>query len=209
MLQGKLKSFDNSVEDFELPSQSRAPSFGKTADKHDLEKWKVLIQNFLDSVLASEVICSSEVVSMFFTSCWEGNTDHVKRPTDTKFIKLKKMFTNSDCKKNKQSLEDLLLLDNDNEKSVQAADELAEPLYALISEIYELKGVFKWFRRSLITIAYISLGGDISRKLVESVQWVVGDRMMASYLSAIKDIISGSASALHQPTSPVTDQVPG
>lgn len=197
MLQGKLKAFDSSVEAFISV---------KMADKYDLEKWKVLMQNFIDSILASEDICGSEVVSMFFTSSWEFNKDHVKRPTETKFIKLKKMFTNSENKKSKQALEDLLLLDNDTEKSVQAADDLAEPLYALISEIYELKGVFKWFRRSLITIAYISFGGTISRKLVDTVQWLVGDTMMVSYFNTVKDLISGTGSAQLNSYTQLTDQ---
>ena len=96
-----------------------------------------------------------------------------------------------------------MLLDEFHEK---VADDLAEPLYALISEIYELKGVFRWFRRSLISIAYISFGGTISRKLPDTVNWLVGETMMVSYLSAIKEIIAASADL--QTASPVTDEVP-
>ena len=205
-LQGKLQLQQQTLEDFELPSQSKASSFGKTSEKNDVEKSKVLIENFLNSILCSDALHGSELLYMFFTDNWENDdlqTEDVKKHSDTKFTKIKQMFTHSECKKSKESLEDLMLLDEFHEK---VADDLAEPLYALISEIYELKGVFRWFRRSLISIAYISFGGTISRKLLDTVNWLVGETMMVSYLSAIKEIIAASADL--QTASPVTDEVP-
>ena len=177
------------------------------SEKCDLEKSKVLVQNFLDDILSCEVLGESEAAYMFFTSNWENSSleaEEVKKDPDTKFTKLKQMFTNSEGKKNKDSLEDLIIMEDFQGKSSQLPDDLAEPLYALISEIYELKGVFKWFRRSLITIAYISFGGTISRKLVDTVHWLLGDSMFLSYLNFLKEIISQTENS--QPAAPLTEE---
>ena len=190
----------------ELPSPSRK-SFTKLTEKCDLEKSKVLVQNFLDIVLSCEVLSESEAVYMFFTSNWENSSleaEEVKKNPDTKFKKIKQMFTNSECKKNKDSLEDLIIMEDLQGKTSQLPDDLAEPLYALISEIYELKGVFKWFRRSLITIAYISFGGTISRKLVDTVHWLLGDSMFLCYLNFLREIISQTEDT--RPASPLTEE---
>lgn len=42
-------------------------------------------------------------------------------------------------------------------------DSIAEPLYTLIGEIFELKGVFNWLRRTLIIFVQITYGQTINR----------------------------------------------
>ena len=42
-------------------------------------------------------------------------------------------------------------------------DCLAEPLYALLSEVFDLRGVFRWLRRTLVSMVQLSQGGSISR----------------------------------------------
>ena len=196
------------MEDIELPSPSKK-SFGKLSEKCDVEKSKVLVQNFLDDILSCEVLGESEAAYMFFTSNWENSgldaAAEVKKAPNTKFTKIKEMFSHSECKKTKDSLEDLIIMEDLQGKPSPSPlpDDLAEPLYALISEIYELKGVFKWFRRSLITIAYISFGGTISRKLVDTVHWLLGDSMFLSYLNFLKEIISQTEDS--RPPSPLTE----
>ena len=207
ILQKKLQSYYNWVEDIELPSPSKK-GFGKMSEKCDPEKSKILVQNFLDLILSCEVLGESEAAYRFFTSNWDNSSietsEDVKKSRETKFTKIKEMFTNSDCKKNKDSLEEMIIMEDLQGKPSQLPDDLAEPLYALISEIYELKGVFKWFRRSLITIAYISFGGTISRKLVDTVHWLLGDSMFLSYLTFLKDIISQTEDT--RPPSPLLEE---
>lgn len=49
----------------------------------------------------------------------------------------------------------------------QAADDsrdgIAEPIYHLISEVFELRGVFGWLRRTLVTFVQITYGRTINR----------------------------------------------
>lgn len=42
-------------------------------------------------------------------------------------------------------------------------DSIAEPLYALMGEVFDMGGVFKWFRRSLISFVQITYGRTINR----------------------------------------------
>ena len=42
-------------------------------------------------------------------------------------------------------------------------DSIAEPIYALISEIFELRGKFKWLRKNFIVFVLITLGGTINK----------------------------------------------
>lgn len=42
-------------------------------------------------------------------------------------------------------------------------DSIAEPLYALLGEIFDMGGVFKWLRKSIISFVQISYGRTINR----------------------------------------------
>lgn len=48
-------------------------------------------------------------------------------------------------------------MDNDTK------DSIAEPLYSLMGEIFDMGGFFKFFRRSLISFVQITYGGTINR----------------------------------------------
>jgi sorting nexin-25 len=42
-------------------------------------------------------------------------------------------------------------------------DGIAEPLYSLLGEVFDLRGVFKWLRKTLITFVQITYGRTINR----------------------------------------------
>jgi sorting nexin-25 len=42
-------------------------------------------------------------------------------------------------------------------------DGIAEPLYNLLREVFDLRGVFKWVRKTLITFVQITYGRTINR----------------------------------------------
>lgn len=45
----------------------------------------------------------------------------------------------------------------------EGKDSIAEPLYALMGEIFDMGGVFKWLRKSLISFVQITYGRTINR----------------------------------------------
>ena len=44
-----------------------------------------------------------------------------------------------------------------------ARDGIAEPIYHLIGEVFELRGVFGWLRRTLVTFVQITYGRTLNR----------------------------------------------
>ena len=48
-------------------------------------------------------------------------------------------------------------------KEDRSKDSIAEPLYGLINEIYDLHGMFKWLRKSFIAFVEVTFGRSINR----------------------------------------------
>lgn len=65
-------------------------------------------------------------------------------------------------------------------------DAIAEPLYALIEEVFNLRGVFKILRKSLMTFVQITYGSTISRQIRELVSWATSDVMVIHYLHSFR-----------------------
>ena len=157
----------------------------------NVERAKVLLQNFMDSILQDDIVSSSELVYAFFSP----SPDHLKisheEEKTTKFKKLTSLFKNDQSKKSKDdlTLDELRLMEEFFEKSLDLKDDIAEPLYSLISEIFDLKGVSKWFRKSLVTFVQISFGRTISRHLQETSSWLVSESMIVTYLNMFKNSI--------------------
>lgn len=82
----------------------------------------------------------------------------------------------------------LLLDDTDSGRSATdgyinaTKDAIAEPLYTLLGEIFDLRGVFRWLRRSLITFVQITYGRTINRQIRDTVAWVFSEPMLHYYI---------------------------
>ena len=44
-------------------------------------------------------------------------------------------------------------------------DSIAKPMYVLISEVFELRGMFKWLRRTLMAFVKVTFGRSINRSV--------------------------------------------
>uniref|UniRef100_A0A182QU64 Sorting nexin-25 n=1 Tax=Anopheles farauti TaxID=69004 RepID=A0A182QU64_9DIPT len=69
--------------------------------------------------------------------------------------------------------------------SGEARDTIAEPLYALLGEIFDLGGVFRWLRKSLISFVQITYGQTINRQLRESINALFDEPMLHAYASGV------------------------
>lgn len=80
--------------------------------------------------------------------------------------------------------EDFSLLDENEVKlgGGEGKDTIAEPLYALLGEIFDLRGVFRWLRKTLITFVQITYGRTISRQVGETVAWFFSEQMVHYYI---------------------------
>lgn len=63
-------------------------------------------------------------------------------------------------------------------------DSIAEPLYALMGEIFEMDGVFKWVRKSMISFVQITYGRSINRQIRDSINALFEESMLHHYATS-------------------------
>ncbi|XP_065755847.1 sorting nexin-25 isoform X2 [Phocoena phocoena] len=68
-------------------------------------------------------------------------------------------------------------------------DSLAEPCFMLIGEIFELRGMFKWVRRTLIALVQVTFGRTINKQLRDAVDWALSEQMVVYYIGALRDAL--------------------
>lgn len=67
---------------------------------------------------------------------------------------------------------------------IDGKDSIAEPLYALMGEVFNMGGVFKWLRRSLISFVQITYGRTINRQIRDSIYYLFEESMLHYYASS-------------------------
>ncbi|XP_043525843.1 sorting nexin-25 isoform X2 [Frieseomelitta varia] len=189
-LHRKLRQLCSNVKNLDLPSQP-LKFFGKS-DKNTLDKAKMQIQKYLNFVLEDEKLNQSEALYTFLSP----SSEHLKyappSPKKSRFSlsTLFKTSNNSSEVRDKEEEEDysLLLDDTDSGRTTTDGilnvnkDAIAEPLYTLLGEIFDLRGVFRWLRRSLITFVQITYGRTINRQIRDTIAWVFSEPMLHYYI---------------------------
>uniref|UniRef100_F1MNB7 Sorting nexin 25 n=2 Tax=Bos TaxID=9903 RepID=F1MNB7_BOVIN len=66
-------------------------------------------------------------------------------------------------------------------------DALAEPCFMLIGEIFELRGMFKWVRRTLIALVQVTFGRTINKQIRDTVNWIFSEQMLVYYINLFRD----------------------
>ncbi|XP_076663978.1 sorting nexin-25 [Andrena cerasifolii] len=189
-LHRKLRQLCSNVKNLDLPSQP-LKFFGKS-DKNTLDKAKIQIQKYINYVLEDEKLNQSEALYTFLSP----SSEHLKyappSPKKSRFSlsTLFKTSSNTSELRDKEDEEDysLLLDDTDTARSTTdgylnvSKDAIAEPLYTLLGEIFDLRGVFRFLRRSLITFVQITYGRTINRQIRDTITWVFSEPMLHYYI---------------------------
>ncbi len=178
---------------------TRSPSSSSSEKK--TEKARSVLQKYIDAILCDERLNQSEVIYSFLSP------SHLKFSTSensaSKF-QFPSLFKSRDGAKDKASERRMKWLDSkdqhrrssdDREMLTDGADAhdvgsigdgVAEPLYALIMELFDLRGVFKILRKSIMTFVQITYGSTINRQVKDTVAWMTSDLMVARCLRAIR-----------------------
>ncbi|KAG5313810.1 PREDICTED: sorting nexin-25 isoform X1 [Acromyrmex echinatior] len=190
-LHRKLRQLCSNVKSLDLPSQP-LKFFGKS-DKSTLDKAKMQIQKYLNFVLEDERLNQSEALYTFLSP----SSEHLKAvvapsPKKSRFSlsTLFKTSVGNNEPRDKEDEEDYSLLLDDSESGRTGTDTylnvskdaIAEPLYTLLGEVFDLRGVFRWLRRSLITFVQITYGRTINRQIRDTVAWVFSEPMLHYYI---------------------------
>lgn len=72
-----------------------------------------------------------------------------------------------------------------NRSSDEGKDTVAEPLYALMDEIFDHKGFNKYLRKTLITFVQITYGRTINRQIHDIITWYFSEKQLHYYLSLL------------------------
>ncbi|XP_037724639.1 sorting nexin-25 [Drosophila subpulchrella] len=217
-LQRKLRHVSSNLKAIDLPTNFKF--FFLKADRHGQEKAKAQIQKFLNFILEDDHLNGSEAIYTFLSP----SSDHLKQslpsPKKSKFS-LATLFRSDAGKAHEASkatdpfwglqrddedISNYLDGESGGEAKMLAADldskdSIAEPLYALMGEIFDMGGVFKWLRKSLISFVQITYGRTINRQIRESVAYLFEESMLHNYFSAIlKSFWPGGVLASAYPT---------
>ena len=186
----------------ELPAASKS-IFTRSSNKAAFEKTRVSIQRYIDSILQDEHLNQSEIIYAFLSP----SPSHLKTfkalprarsnfSSFTNFFNKKpEAIEDATAKKDDSLNEDESWLDEVDSSAANlraedtAKDTVAESLYALIGEVFNMRGVFKWMRKSLMTFVQITYGSTINRQIRDTVAWLTSEQMLLQYLHSFKKSI--------------------
>ncbi|KAK9875772.1 hypothetical protein WA026_009565 [Henosepilachna vigintioctopunctata] len=204
-LHRKLRHMCSEIRSLELPSNTFKFLFGKT-DRASMDKAKQQIQKYLDFILQDEKLNQSEAIYSFLSP----SSEHLKHTTPSpKKIRFSfsTLFKSNEQNKDRPSIlrdseeEDLSqcletlgqqvdvsdsLKTNGHQKVYdESKDTIAEPLFSLLSELFDMRGVFKYLRKTLIGFVQVSYGRNINRQIHETIEWWLSEQMLHYYASLL------------------------
>ena len=191
-----------SLKSFNLPKTPKK----LVANESQLNVIKDKLQIFLNALTQYERIYRSEELFLFLSQSCDNLRQPVNKQinqsnTMSKFFPFAKLFgvthtierqlssekETKDSDKNSVDTESQFLILNDLENEDNTKDDIAEPLYDLISEIFELRTVSKWLRRSLMTFVQMTYGQTINKQLRSMAEWICSESMIHYYLTSLRD----------------------
>lgn len=186
-LHRKLNECFSSLKKVQLPSLSKLPF--KSIDQKFMEKSKNQLNTFLQKLLSDERLCQSEVLYAFLSPSPEYlKVIHVQGKKSSFSITsfLEKLPGDFFSHQEEDTEEDLDLSDFGEDVDGKR-DALAEPCFMLIGEIFELHGMFKWVRKTLIALVQITFGRTINKQIRDTVHWIFSEQMVVYYINVFRD----------------------
>ncbi|XP_071466590.1 sorting nexin-25 isoform X1 [Marmota flaviventris] len=186
-LHRKLSECVPSIKKVQLPSLSKLPF--KSIDHKFMEKSKNQLNKFLQKLLSDERLCQSEALYAFLSP----SPDYLK-VIDVQGKKnsfslssfLEKLPRDFFSHQEEETEEDSDLSDYGDDVDGKK-DSLAEPCFMLIGEIFELRGMFKWVRRTLIALVQVTFGRTINKQIRDTVNWIFSEQMLVYYINVFRD----------------------
>ncbi|XP_032004919.1 sorting nexin-25 isoform X1 [Hylobates moloch] len=186
-LHRKLSECVPSLKKVQLPSLSKLPF--KSIDQKFMEKSKNQLNKFLQNLLSDERLCQSEALYAFLSP----SPDYLK-VIDVQGKKnsfslssfLERLPRDFFSHQEEETEEDSDLSDYGDDVDGRK-DALAEPCFMLIGEIFELRGMFKWVRRTLIALVQVTFGRTINKQIRDTVSWIFSEQMSVYYINTFRD----------------------
>ncbi|XP_066488460.1 sorting nexin-25 [Tiliqua scincoides] len=186
-LHRKLSECFPSLKKAQLPSLSKLPF--KSVDQKFMEKSKNQLNNFLQKLLSDERLCQSEVLYAFLSP----SPEHLKvidvqgKKSSFSLASFLERLPGDFFSHQEEEAEDDDDLSDYGDDVDGKRDALAEPCFMLIGEIFELRGMFKWVRKTLIALVQVTFGGTINKQIRDTVNWIFSEPMLVYYINVFRD----------------------
>ncbi|XP_056658939.1 sorting nexin-25 isoform X2 [Monodelphis domestica] len=204
-LHRKLSECFPSLKKVQLPSLSKLPF--KSVDHKFMEKSKNQLNIFLQKLLSDERLCQSEALYAFLSP----SPDYLKvidvqgkKSTFSLSSFLERLPRDFFSHQEEEAEEDSDLSDYGDDVDGKK-DALAEPCFMLIGEIFELRGMFKWVRRTLIALVQVTFGRTINKQIRDTVNWIFSEPMLVYYINVFRDAFWPNGK-LAPPTPPRSEE---
>lgn len=153
-LHRKLTQIAHWIKYTELPKEGK--TLFKNYDRAYLEKAKHLLQSYLNQVMEDDKLNKSECLYMFLSPSPGFFIQLPSSPKKARFFFSNFFKGTPTASQHDGSDEDEFLFWDEDSGSIRD-DPIAEPLFTLISEIFDMRGVFKMLRRKLMRLSLIHI----------------------------------------------------
>ncbi|TNN66023.1 Sorting nexin-25 [Liparis tanakae] len=186
MLHRKLTECFPSLKKLQLPSLSKLPF--KSIDQKFLDKSKTQLNAFLQRLLTDERLCQSEALYAFLSPSPEHlKVMSIQKKSSFSLASFLERLPGDFFSHNEEEADDDSDLSDYGDEPDGRRDALAEPCFMLIGEIFELRGMFKWVRKTLIALVQVTFGRTINKQIRDTVNWIFCEQMSVCYINVFKD----------------------
>ncbi|XP_062332822.1 sorting nexin-25 [Osmerus eperlanus] len=186
ILHRKLTECFPSLKKVQLPSLSKLPF--KSIDQKFLEKSKNQLNTFLQRMLTDERMCQSEALYAFLSPSPEHlKVIDIQKKSSFSLASFLERLPGDFFSHQEEEAEDDSDLSDYGDEADGRKDALAEPCFMLIGEIFELRGMFKWVRKTLIALVQVTFGRTINKQIRDTVHWIFSEQMLVSYINIFRD----------------------
>ncbi|XP_051506282.1 sorting nexin-25-like isoform X2 [Myxocyprinus asiaticus] len=185
-LHRKLTECFPSLKKVQLPSLSKLPF--KSIDQKFLDKSKNQLNTFLQKVLTDERMCQSEALYAFLSPSPEHlKVIDIQKKSSFSLASFLERLPGDFFSHQEDEGEDDSDLSDYGDETEGRKDALAEPCFMLIGEIFELRGMFKWVRKTLIALVQVTFGRTINKQIRDTVNWIFSEQMLVYYINIFRD----------------------
>ncbi|KAI1887579.1 hypothetical protein AGOR_G00191760 [Albula goreensis] len=182
----KLTECFPSLKKVQLPSVSKLPF--KSIDQKFLEKSKNQLNTFLQKMLTDERLCQSEALYAFLSPSPEHlKVIDIQKKSSFSLASFLERLPGDFFSHQEEETEDDSDLSDYGDEADGKKEALAEPCFMLIGEIFELRGMFKWVRKTLIALVQVTFGRTINKQIRDTVNWIFSEQMLVYYINVFRD----------------------
>ncbi|CAL8358450.1 unnamed protein product [Merluccius merluccius] len=186
ILHRKLTECFPLLKKLQLPSLSKLPF--KSIDQKFLEKSKTQLNAFLQRLLTEERLCQSEALYAFLSPSPEHlKVMSIQKKSSFSLASFLERLPGDFFSHTEEEAEDDSDLSDYGDEPDSRKDALAEPCFMLIGEIFELRGMFKWVRKTLIALVQVTFGRTINKQIRDTVNWIFCEQMLVCYINIFRD----------------------